>query len=130
MRTLAGPGAHIHFTSLSKLSAAFLSREFQQNSEPLANVQCYQQGILDLIKSRGVSLDRVCLLDPKAERGLSPEDGGERFDWFLFGVRRPSPLSLSLTKVRRPTRSSVGNSRCFIFSVSQIKWEIEARNYR
>lgn len=87
MRTLAGPGAHIHFTSLSKSSTASLSKEFHQNSENLANTQCHQQGILDLIKSRGVSLDRVCLLDPKAEQALSPEDGDKRFDWFLFGVR-------------------------------------------
>jgi ribosome biogenesis SPOUT family RNA methylase Rps3 len=28
----------------------------------------------------------VCLLDPKAEHALSPEDG-DRFEWFLFGVQ-------------------------------------------
>ncbi|GLB39594.1 putative predicted SAM-dependent RNA methyltransferase [Lyophyllum shimeji] len=30
-------------------------------------------------------IDRVCLLDPKARGGLSPEDGDGRFDMFLFG---------------------------------------------
>lgn len=96
MRTLAGPGAHIHFTSLSTSSAASLSKEFQQNSEELADAQCHRQGILDLMKSRGISLDRVCLLDPKAEQALSPEDGDERFDWFLFGVRRSSLSFISV----------------------------------
>jgi len=35
----------------------------------------------------GISPDRICLLDPKAEKTLSPEDGNGTFDWFLFGVR-------------------------------------------
>lgn len=85
MRTLAGPGAQIHFTSLSKSSSSFLSTEFQSTSESLADAQCHQLGILDLMKSHGISLDRVCLLDPKAEKALSPEDGGGTFDWFFFG---------------------------------------------
>ena len=38
------------------------------------------------MKQAGVSLDKVCLLDPKAEKELSPEDGDGRFEWFLFGV--------------------------------------------
>ncbi|KAF9452102.1 DUF431-domain-containing protein [Macrolepiota fuliginosa MF-IS2] len=91
MRTLAGPGAKIHFTSLSKSSAASLSQEFQTNSDRLAEAHSHQQGILELIKSHGISLDRVCLLDPKAERELSPEDGNGTFDFFLFGVRDDPP---------------------------------------
>ena len=43
-------------------------------------------GVLDLMKASGVLLDKVCLLDPKAEKALSPEDGDGRFQWFLFGV--------------------------------------------
>lgn len=31
-------------------------------------------------------LENVCLLDPKAETELSPEDGDGRFAGFLFGV--------------------------------------------
>jgi len=34
---------------------------------------------------RGVPIEKVCLLDPKAEKELSPEDGDGRFEWFLFG---------------------------------------------
>lgn len=43
--------------------------------------------VLDLMKSRTISLHRVCLLDPKSPRELTPEDGDGTFDWFLFGVR-------------------------------------------
>jgi hypothetical protein len=32
----------------------------------------------------GVPKERICLLDPRAEKTLSPEDSGE-FDWFVFG---------------------------------------------
>ena len=39
------------------------------------------------MEASGVELDKVCLLDPKAETALSPEDGDGRFEWFLFGVR-------------------------------------------
>ncbi|KAJ7291451.1 SAM-dependent RNA methyltransferase [Mycena rebaudengoi] len=68
MRILAGPNAQIHFTHLPSASReAFL--------------------VLDLINERihgAPVLDKVCLLDPKAEHALSPEDG-DRFEWFLFG---------------------------------------------
>jgi ribosome biogenesis SPOUT family RNA methylase Rps3 len=89
MRALAGPGTNIHFTSLSKSSASSLATEFQPSSESLANAECHQRGILDLMEAHGISLDRVCLLDPKAAKALSPEDGDGIFDWFLFGVRTP-----------------------------------------
>jgi hypothetical protein len=128
MRTLAGPDAHIHFSSLSESSTASLSKDFHQTSEKLADAQCHQQGILDLIKSRGINLDRVCLLDPKAEQALSPEDGDERFYWFLFGVRRP-PF-LYFCRLSRLTQLPLGNSRCFLFSVSRMRSEFEIRNYR
>jgi ribosome biogenesis SPOUT family RNA methylase Rps3 len=39
------------------------------------------------MKQYNVDLERVCLLDPRAEREISPEDGDGRFEWFLFGVR-------------------------------------------
>lgn len=41
---------------------------------------------MELTRQAGISLDKVCLLDPKAENELSPEDGDGRFEWFLFGV--------------------------------------------
>ncbi|CAE6452235.1 unnamed protein product [Rhizoctonia solani] len=36
------------------------------------------------MKQHGIDLNQVCLLDPKAEKELSPSDG-EEFSWFLFG---------------------------------------------
>lgn len=124
MRTLAGPGAHIHFTSLSKSSSSSLSNQFQSNSESIANTECHQQGILDLIKSHGLSLDQVCLLDPKAPLTLSPEDGyNGKFKWFLFGVRYAFFFySSSLFHLRRLTHTfgpwySQGILGTFLYSV-------------
>ncbi|KXN82872.1 hypothetical protein AN958_02083 [Leucoagaricus sp. SymC.cos] len=106
MRTFAGPGSTIHFASLSKTSSSSLSGEFHSESESLAKVQCHQEGILDLMKTHGISLDRVCLLDPKAEKALSPEDGDGTFDWFLFGVRDnpPRDRTSELRKLGFPNR--------------------------
>lgn len=86
---LAGPTAHVHFTHLSKSSSESLAAAFETTSgSNLSKASCHQSGVLDLIKESpsGPDLQRVCLLDPKAEKALSPEDGDGRFDWFLFGV--------------------------------------------
>ncbi|KAJ7825853.1 SAM-dependent RNA methyltransferase [Mycena olivaceomarginata] len=83
MRMLAGPAAKIHFTSLSKASRDSLSTVFGSEAG-LANASCHQEGVLELLKAQ-TSLEKVCLLDPKAELALSPEDGDGRFEWFLFG---------------------------------------------
>lgn len=96
MQTLAGPGAEIHFTSLSESSSSSLSAECLSTSETLANFQCHTGGVLDLMKLHGKSPDRICLLDPKADKPLSPEDGNGTFDWFLFGVRTPFLLHTGL----------------------------------
>ena len=100
MRTLAGRDAHVHFTHLSKKSCqsllaatSFQTSNIAQSSSSnsnLAEASCHEYGVLDLIKdnaSTGKGLERVCLLDPKAEQQLSPEDGDGRFEYFLFGVR-------------------------------------------
>ena len=92
MRTLAGPDAEVHFTHLSKSSAEYLTESTFIDDHPgnpslLSPFFCHQAGVLDLMKSKGVSIDHVCLLDPKSEQRLSPEDGDGRFEWFLFGVR-------------------------------------------
>ncbi|KAL0062292.1 hypothetical protein AAF712_010861 [Marasmius tenuissimus] len=91
MRTLAGPKSRVLFTNLSKVSAESLENKFKSSassstSETLAEVSCRTAGILEIIKEelRG-SLEKVCLLDPKAEKEISPEDGDGRFEWFLFG---------------------------------------------
>ena len=88
MRMLAGPDAHVQFTNLSKSSSDFLASAFNSSTADMTISQfsCHQMGVLDLIKASGVSLEKVCLLDPKAEKVLSPEDGDGRFQWFLFGV--------------------------------------------
>ena len=94
MRSLAGPGGQIHFTHLSEASSSTLQSLFTDradaSSEPesslLAKASSHTRGVLELMKSDGIPIDRVCLLDPKAPKELSPEDGDGRFDWFLFGV--------------------------------------------
>lgn len=88
MRTLAGRDAHVHFTNLSKTSCQSLTATFQAPSpgssgSDLAEVSCHIYGVIDLINDQ--SKESVCLLDPKAERELSPEDGDGRFEYFLFG---------------------------------------------
>ncbi|KAJ3800974.1 SAM-dependent RNA methyltransferase [Lentinula aff. detonsa] len=87
MRKLAGLGSQVHFTHLSKSSSDSLNAKFiEKASDGQANAICHESGVLDLIKERlGGSLEKVCLLDPKAEKELSPEDGDGRFEWFLFG---------------------------------------------
>ncbi|KAK7052999.1 hypothetical protein VNI00_004320 [Paramarasmius palmivorus] len=86
MRTLAGSGSKVYFTNLSKSSAQNLETKFGSTKEDEAEAKCYTTSVLDLIKQElGGSLEKVCLLDPKAEKELSPEDGDGRFEWFLFG---------------------------------------------
>ena len=108
MRTLAGPGARVHFTNLSKTSVESLTSVFERdsNSGALATASCHTQGVLEFIRTQGSALGRVCLLDPKAEAPLAPEDGDGRFDWFLFGVRIPSSQ-------KRSARSHLGLGRVY-----------------
>ncbi|KAG6829826.1 hypothetical protein H0H92_003369 [Tricholoma furcatifolium] len=86
MRILAGQGSHVHFTHLSKSSTSSLSASFQSTAGDLADASCHEKGVLDLMKEKGIPLEKVCLLDPKAPAVLSPEDGDGRFDMFLFGA--------------------------------------------
>jgi ribosome biogenesis SPOUT family RNA methylase Rps3 len=86
MRILAGPGAHVRFTSLSKSSSDSITSAFGTIADPtLANFSCHREGVRELMGASGIELDKVCLLDPRAENVLSPEDGDGRFEWFLFG---------------------------------------------
>ena len=88
MRMLAGPDSRVMFTSLSKTSCDFIDASFGSKSgTDLAAFSCHREGIVERMKAEGIPLDKVCLLDPKAESELSPEDGDGRFEWFLFGVR-------------------------------------------
>ncbi|KAH6903284.1 SAM-dependent RNA methyltransferase [Coprinopsis sp. MPI-PUGE-AT-0042] len=86
MRTFAGPDAQVIFTSLSEASKTFLNNSVDTNpSSDKAKASFHKEGILQLMEKSGVPLDKVCLLDPKAEKELSPEDGDGVFEWFLFG---------------------------------------------
>jgi hypothetical protein len=85
MRTLAGPLASVHFTHLLQTAGDSLASSFSSQTGPLASGNVYATGVLDLMRQKGVPIDRVCLLDPKASAELAPSDG-ENFDWFLFGV--------------------------------------------
>jgi hypothetical protein len=88
MRILAGPDARVDFTHLSQTSSDSLAKIFEEapNIDLLAQTSCHKIGVLDLMKRSSVSVQKVCLLDPKAEEKLSPQDGDGRFSWFLFGV--------------------------------------------
>jgi len=96
MRMLAGPDAHVQFTNLSTSSSDVLISAFNSSStadvtsssshSSLSQFSCHQMGVLDLMKASDVLLEKVCLLDPKAEKELSTDDGDGRFQWFLFGV--------------------------------------------
>lgn len=91
MLNLAGPDSHVHFTHLSSSSCETLNSIFAPTSDPRTRAEglSHQISVMDLMKASKVPLDRVCLLDPKAENELSPEDGDGRFEWFLFGVSSP-----------------------------------------
>ncbi|TBU22016.1 DUF431-domain-containing protein [Dichomitus squalens] len=86
MRTLAGHGATVHFTHLSESSSSTLTSLFGEDANPShASAYAHRKPVLELMKEKGVPLEKVCLLDPKAEKELGPEDGDGRFEWFLFG---------------------------------------------
>lgn len=86
MKMLAGTSARVLFTHLSQRSCASLQEKLTSLSGPIASSEVYTQSILELLNNQDVPLSKVCLLDPKAERKLEPEDGRE-FEWFLFGAR-------------------------------------------
>lgn len=50
----------------------------------LALVEQSPQSVDDLVSSANIPKERVCLLDPRGESDLAPEDG-DKFDVFVFG---------------------------------------------
>ena len=100
MQSFAGPNSEVHFTHLSQSSCTTLSSLFTDSIAEVAPGFAHNEGIIELLKKQDVPLDKVCLLDPKAEQALSPEDGDGRFAWFLFGV------SYSCTFYTRSPKSS------------------------
>ncbi|KZT08147.1 DUF431-domain-containing protein [Laetiporus sulphureus 93-53] len=93
MRTLAGPDARVKFTHLSQPSCNTLSSLFSSGKDGpgFAEASAHSSPVLELMKSADVPMEKVCLLDPKAEKEISPEDGDGRFAWFLFGVSDDPP---------------------------------------
>ena len=91
MRTFAGPRSAVHFTHLSQSSCDTLTGLFAQSSisEAEARAAAHPEGVLEFMKAKNIPLEKVCLLDPKAEKELAPEDGDGVFEWFLFGVCVP-----------------------------------------
>jgi ribosome biogenesis SPOUT family RNA methylase Rps3 len=90
MLILAGNDATVHFTHLSSASSTSLAAaicNWPNTERNSAAAEAHTSGVLDLMKTKAVPLDKVCLLDPKATKELSPDDGDGIFAWFLFGVR-------------------------------------------
>ncbi|KAK4054415.1 hypothetical protein OIV83_000909 [Microbotryomycetes sp. JL201] len=83
MLKLAAP-SKVVFSSLSKQSVASLDRLLTQKGAQPQQFEADTRNISQLIKDQGVDMARVCLLDPKGEKELEPQDI-ESFDWFLFG---------------------------------------------
>ena len=90
MLNLAGPESIVIFAHLSKASCDALNDALHESgvSERQAKFEVHEKGIMELMREREIDLKNVCLLDPKANRGLAPQDGEAEFQWFLFGVIR------------------------------------------
>jgi len=90
MLTLTAPNSSVHFTSLSSSSIPPLeeylaSKQASTSSSPSAgNAGAHTEPILTFLEQQGIPATRVCLLDPRAEKVLAPEDG-DNFDVFLYG---------------------------------------------
>ncbi|KAK4702287.1 hypothetical protein P7C70_g3934, partial [Phenoliferia sp. Uapishka_3] len=77
-------GSRVIFSSLSPTSTTSLSDLLTKKGANSKDFKVDSRAVLELMKDEGVDIRRVCLLDPRAEKEIAPEDG-EEFDWFLFG---------------------------------------------
>lgn len=82
--THADKDARVIYTNLSSTSYQSLSECLEPSEGKAAETQCYREGIMDIINREGIPHDKVCLLDPKAEEEIQPEDF-DKFSHFLFG---------------------------------------------
>ena len=87
MLTLVGPSSSVHFTSLSRSSVPPLE-SYLSSTNPASSSKSglHTSSILETLPQLQPPVDkaRVCLLDPRAEKELAPEDA-EHFDLFLYG---------------------------------------------
>ena len=98
----------VHFTSLSPGSlASFQSaldapRPAERALAPGhgAKAACHTSGILALLASKNIPLERCCLLDPKATSPIAPSDS-KAFDVFLFGGILGDDPPLDRTRILR-----------------------------
>ncbi|KAG1791989.1 SAM-dependent RNA methyltransferase [Suillus plorans] len=86
MIMLAGINGRVEFTHLSHNSSSSLDARLASINQPSASHHVHTQSVMELLEQNNIPITRVCLLDPKAQTVLAPEDG-KIFDHFLFGVR-------------------------------------------
>lgn len=85
MLLLVGPssGSNVMFSSLSSRSVNALKSTLEKKSPSLTSgFRTETRSVMQIMEAEGVKLERVCLLDPKAELEISPGDAKD-FDWFL-----------------------------------------------
>ncbi|TIB35419.1 hypothetical protein E3P84_01360 [Wallemia ichthyophaga] len=82
--THAGENARVIYTNLSSTSYDSLNQALAPSQGKAATTECYKEGIMDIITREGIPHEKVCLLDPKAEQPIQPQDL-ETFSHFLFG---------------------------------------------
>jgi ribosome biogenesis SPOUT family RNA methylase Rps3 len=65
-------------------SSQFILSGLPKHVSDLSQVEQSPSSVDDLVSSAGIPKERVCLLDPRGESDLAPEDG-DKFDVFVFG---------------------------------------------
>ncbi|BEJ17602.1 hypothetical protein CspHIS471_0610030 [Cutaneotrichosporon sp. HIS471] len=83
MLQLVGASSNVCFTSLSTSSIPPLKEYLMQKPEGSKAILSTEP-ILSFLGQDGIPKTRVCLLDPRAEAAICPEDG-DKFDVFLYG---------------------------------------------
>lgn len=100
MLLLAAPSPVI-FSSLSPASVDSLKDLLEKKGAKEGSYRNETRSVGELMQAEGVRLERVCLLDPRAEKEIGIEDR-ESFDWFLCVVH----LSQSVTSLTLATTGS------------------------
>lgn len=83
MLSSVGPSSTVAFTSLSTSSIPPLQAYLSAKPDG-AKAELHTDPVLDMAAKAGIDQARICLLDPRAEQVIHPEDA-QRFDVFLYG---------------------------------------------